>query len=160
MILVLGAMACQDQQEAEDDEFFPKSTRSYPGVEEAFWPYFENFERAADDRGILIDLASLGITAGFEESVSQEPQIVGMCQSHPDQGEQIIIDLNEWKRTTQFRHEFMLFHELGHCVLNRGHFDEAYPSGICKSIMRSGEADCFDYYNASTRSTYLDELFQ
>jgi hypothetical protein len=53
----------------------------------------------------------------------------------------------------------VVFHELGHCYLGRGHSEETHPNGVCKSIMRSGNGGCFDNYNSTTREAYLDELF-
>jgi len=55
--------------------------------------------------------------------------------------------------------ELIVFHELGHCFLQRGHREDALPNGACVSIMRSGIEDCLDNYTSETRSFYIDELF-
>ena len=53
----------------------------------------------------------------------------------------------------------IVFHELGHCYLTRGHKDERKNNGTCASIMRSGKAACMDFYTSDNRKEYLDELF-
>jgi len=54
--------------------------------------------------------------------------------------------------------ERLVFHELGHCVLNRSHLETVGTDGHCLSIMNSAQR-CSDNYNAQTREKYLDELF-
>jgi hypothetical protein len=56
--------------------------------------------------------------------------------------------------------EYIVFHELGHCVLNRPHTEDSFSNGVCSSIMRSGNGGCYDYYNRFTRQYYVDELFE
>ena len=53
----------------------------------------------------------------------------------------------------------IFFHELGHCVLFRGHREDVNQNGSCVSIMRSGIEECWDNYRSTTREIYLDELF-
>ncbi|MEL6124666.1 MAG: hypothetical protein AAFR14_13205, partial [Bacteroidota bacterium] len=55
--------------------------------------------------------------------------------------------------------EYIIFHELGHCVLFRDHVDACFANNTWTSIMRSGHGSCFDNYTSRTRPYYIDELF-
>ncbi len=119
---------------------------------------FEAFEEEAEQRGVSINLDTI------EGNISQiiDPGILGLCQYAQNDGElnTITIDNRTWAESdSQFR-EFVVFHELGHCVLNRLHLDQQDMSGFCTSIMASGTANCERNYNEFTREEYLDELFQ
>jgi len=70
-----------------------------------------------------------------------------------------VIDKAFFNQTSELLKEMVIFHELGHCVLFRGHREATYSNGTCASIMRSGVEGCRDNYRASTRAAYLDELF-
>lgn len=49
--------------------------------------------------------------------------IVGMCYSYTFQPNSIEIDEDKFKRYDYYGRQEVIFHELGHCVLNRGHDD-------------------------------------
>ena len=151
LLIVIILTSCQ-----ENDPLFPESER-YPGVDQLLWPYFEKFEAAGAERGLAVDLASTGITASIREI--HENQVAGQCSyGYANPGE-ITVDLSFWNRSGNLAREMILFHELGHCYLERDHLEEAFSSGYCTSIMRSGTCCCRDGYNLENRSYYLDELF-
>lgn len=130
----------------------------YAGVNEALWPFFTAYEEAAARRGKPVDLRLTGIEAAIEEL--PEEGVAGQCSYGYVQGRRIVIDLEFWENSNDNWREMVLFHELGHCHLDRAHREDAFDSGICKSIMRSGVADCRDAYNVQNRAYYLDELFE
>lgn len=138
-----------------DDEVIIKE---FPNADERLWPYFENFEKEAAERGIIADINARGIVGTLERIDSDH--IAGKCQ-HPTPEENIlIIDLPFFVNTADDRlKEFVIFHELGHCYLGRDHREDSYQNGLCISIMRSGVGECIDNYNQNTRKIYLDELF-
>jgi hypothetical protein len=70
-----------------------------------------------------------------------------------------MIDRLFWETATMTEKEYVIFHELGHCALNRRHLDTTYKDGTCTSMMQSGNGSCKMVYNAQNRSKYLDELF-
>jgi len=55
--------------------------------------------------------------------------------------------------------EYLVFHELGHCILGRSHSNDILENGDCKSIMQSGTSNCKGNYNDENREMLLDELF-
>jgi len=130
--------------------------QQYHDVDQRLWSFFETFENEALTRGLSYDLNALGVT-GSIESISEDG-VAGVCHfgSHIHD---VTIDLNFWNNSSNRLKEFVVFHELGHCVLSRGHNEEQFNSGICKSIMRSGLGDCNDAYPSQNRNYYLNELF-
>lgn len=75
-------------------------------------------------------------------------------------GNKILIDSYFWNNASQYNKRWLIYHELGHCILDRRHDDSSFPNGECKSIMRGG-FDCSEN-NVSELwwDYYLDELFK
>ncbi|MEM7104852.1 MAG: hypothetical protein AAF502_17070 [Bacteroidota bacterium] len=140
---------------AQDDP--PTVSLLYPGVAEALWPYFHKFEEEGTLRGLEIDLTASGIT-GVIEAIDEDG-VAGQCTYYSHQSNAISVDQEFWNISSPLWKEFIVFHELGHCFLDRGHTEDAFSNGVCTSLMRSGLGDCFDNYSDDTRSYYLDELF-
>ena len=127
-------------------------------VDEAFQPYFEAFEAAGAARGLSIDLNSEDIGAVFTDDL--EVQTAGKCTSFSSGARIIYINQRTWNFRTEMEKEFLIFHELGHCYLDRVHLDEADDNGFCVSIMQSGMGDCTGRYTVVNRAGLLDELFE
>lgn len=124
-------------------------------VDPAFVIFLDLFEKEAllRDVDLIDELAGLDISfTSFDQSIA------GQCQVSKDI-HRILVDSNYWEGATESEREVLLFHELGHCILNRTHLDEKTGKSICVSIMRSSSSVCKMDYNLSTRSDYLDELF-
>ncbi|NJL74998.1 MAG: hypothetical protein HC892_08160 [Saprospiraceae bacterium] len=119
--------------------------------------YFDSFELAAKTRGIEVDLSSEGIAA-FLLPIN-EGSVIGKCSSNTD-NKKITIDSDFWRSASRFERELVVFHELGHCYLQRNHLDTANGDGTCTSLMHSGLTNCRSNYNSVTRARYLDELFK
>ena len=132
--------------------------RVFPNVDERLWDYFERFEIEAAERGINIDLVTRRITG--EISDLEEEHVAGQCTTFGNfRPGRVTVDVEFWNATNDLFKEFIVFHELGHCVLDRGHREATLSNGRCASIMRSGTLDCRDNYNLATRAAYVDELF-
>ncbi|MEM1124995.1 MAG: putative metallopeptidase [Bacteroidota bacterium] len=131
---------------------------AYDKVAPELWIHFQKFEREATARGVDIDLRALAITGKIEPIPVRN--IVGLCNHQATNGKEVIIDEAFWKRASKYEREAIIFHELGHCVLDRNHEDGVMDNGMCKSLMRSGFSPCFTLYNHSDHQEhYLDELF-
>ncbi len=138
--------------------------KEYPGVEKDFWPYLQLFEEASAERGDSIELANSGVTISYSNKGKGELEgprpPAGTCQHNPEDNNSILIDFDTWGSVTRYAQEQIIFHELGHCSLQRGHDESTRSDGTtCKSIMRSGTGPCHMEYNEFTRKGYLDELF-
>jgi hypothetical protein len=130
----------------------------YDGLVDArLIPYFQTFEQEAALRGVLVDLESFPVTGALRSI--QDDDIAGTCSYHYTTPNDITIDLEYWNGVSALRREMVVFHELGHCYLGRGHTETAFANGICTTIMNSGTSGCYVAYTAQNRDYYLDELF-
>jgi hypothetical protein len=89
-------------------------------IDEPFKPYVTAFQARAAMVGYNVKISDLIVTT--VDSFS-DPNVVGMClgMNQNDQTPTISVSKFYWpKLEVSFREE-MLFHELGHCVLNRNH---------------------------------------
>jgi len=148
--LLITLVAC-----GKDNEI--QLNKEYQGVDAELWSYFEKFEKEAGERGVTIDLAAAGITGTIEKIHAHGT--VGLCNHRLDQPNHVIIDINFWTSASDNSKEMIIFHELGHCILERGHNDDKKDDGTCASIMRSGRGGCIDFYNKGNKAAYLDELY-
>lgn len=126
-------------------------------VDQDLVPYFERFEQEAATRGVVFDYVKDRIEGHLTDI--EETDVSGKCQSNSVDPDKVYIDANYWRRATDLEREFIVFHELGHCFLQREHLDDATNTGNCTSIMHSGLGTCRNAYSNNTRSAYLDELF-
>lgn len=130
----------------------------YEGVTPELWYFFLKFEVEAKKRGQVIDLRILNIKGKIEKI--HATGIVGLCSHSATRDKEVIIDENFWNRSSDYEREAIIFHELGHCALERGHEDATLDNGMCKSLMRSGFSPCLTFYRkGSQQDYYLDELF-
>lgn len=118
-------------------------------------PYFSSFALEAQKRGLALDMSK---TSGVISDIP-DTKVLGRCEHAAEEGGKVTIDLPFWQKATQWEKEYVIFHELGHCVLNRRHLDDKNADGACVSMMQSGDGGCRMIYNAQTRNGYLDELF-
>lgn len=158
LFLLIGLLAsCQPDEETVVSEPIVNTTKSYPGVNQELWVYFQRFEEEAEARGVAIDLRANKITGVINEI--SEDRVLGQCNFNPNRPNHLIIDKTFWTSASERFREFVVFHELGHCSLFREHREDTLPTGACASIMRSGKEDCRDNYSSATRNFYLNELY-
>ncbi len=126
-------------------------------IEEDLVPYFERFKEEGAARGIVVDYELANISA-YLENIGAD-NVSGQCIHSGEEAKRLVIDIEFWRQATDIRKEFVVFHELGHCFLNRGHLETELADGTCESMMHSGLSGCRNAFNNLTRSYYLDELF-
>ena len=132
-------------------------TVDFPNVDEELVDYFQRFETEAKVRGIMVDLTSAGITRTIRDIAIEH--VAGQCSYGTHESPHVTIDSEFWDAVGDLYKEMVVFHELGHCYLKRGHLEGRTINGNCISIMRSGDGSCRDNYTATTRQGYIDELF-
>ncbi len=125
-------------------------------VDQEFVVYFERFAEEAKFRDYIFDWEKELISARL---ISINDDAVGQCLTFNNGSNQINIDISYWNKSTDLEREFLVFHELGHCLLERSHLDQRNQDGTCTSMMNSGESLCKKNYNLETRKEYIDELF-
>lgn len=140
-----------------ESDFNDMIIEGYANVDERLWDLFQKFEEEAAARSIAVDLNGFNIT-GVIESIP-ESGVAGTCSYGANHPSDIVIDLEYWNLATALQREEVVFHELGHCYLMRGHTEGTVQGNICASIMRSGLGGCRSVYNDLNREYYLDELF-
>lgn len=126
-------------------------------IEAELQEHFSNFEIEAAAHGIEIDISTIDISAYIENIETQGT--LGQCKSYSDGSQQVIVDEQYWNRISNNDREYIVFHELGHCILKREHNDNKDEKGSCTSIMQSGINGCKSVYNNENKTQLLMELF-
>lgn len=116
-------------------------------------PYFDRFEEEAISRGLSLDFSDI------EGKLDDLDGVGGQCVRNSALPDEVLIDIVFWTQASEADREFIVFHELGHCVLNRSHLDTKNADGTCLSIMHSGVSGCRFIYDEDNREEYLEELF-
>ena len=80
--------------------------------------------------------------------------MVGQCYYSNSGNRQIRIDKDYWLTANDLYRTYLIFHELGHCDLNRVHDDKIDSKGYPVSIMYPSPFNLGDRYNY-----YVNELF-
>ena len=142
-------------------------TLSPPNIDPSLKPYVDAFYEEAQKRNISLPTNIDAILA--PEIPSDRPEACGIGQSPSFNGvgdkPTIHIDSDCWDTYNEIAKENLVFHELGHALLNRIHIEGILPNGYSKSIMCAGNGfDCSnlpDYgFCLDYRDYYVDELFQ
>ena len=81
---------------------------------------------------------------------------VGVCIEYSNGQTEILIRESSWNTFSNSQREILIFHELGHCHLDRDHKDTTYKS-IDLSVMKSLLINQFDYQTYFPE--YMEELF-
>jgi len=140
-----------------DEPVQPSTNLASADIPAELAPHFESFQREAAKYGLEVDYASANVTAEIYDI--DEGSVAGSCTTNGHTIRHITIDQSFWSRASHLTREMVIFHELGHCILARGHTESAFQNGICTSIMRSGLGDCADAYTTTNRDYFVEELF-
>ena len=118
-----------------------------------FNPYFDIFKIEAQQRGY--DFDDYEIEFYLADIIDDD--FGGFADPSTNK---IVIDRENWNRIDSNKREVLIFHELGHSILKRLHFNGKTDSGECLSYMRGKSDFCFrNLYSNLWREYYLDELF-
>ncbi|RMG20066.1 MAG: hypothetical protein D6730_20520 [Bacteroidetes bacterium] len=122
-----------------------------------FQPYVDRFIAEGAKRGHDIDFSDTGLSIIFREAVDTETG--GVCRGK----HRIEIEKFFWDDLNDFQREGLIFHELGHCELGRGHKNDTLPNGEWASRMRGDPIpqglSAVINYTGARRLYYIDELF-
>lgn len=129
---------------------------SQPSIDSEFQIYVDKFFEEAAIRNLDFDPSKdeLNISFGHDN-----PTHGGICKHSSNQ---ILINEFYWKDYTEIGKERLIFHEIGHCLLDRPHNNEVLPNGDCKSLMKGTEQNtCRKNLGESKiwNKYYIDELF-
>ena len=129
-----------------------------PVWDTAFDSSIKEFMAQAVERDKDINDRMQNLTVEFGvTATSEDPTAIGWCIWNDDNTKNIIISQNYWNSTNVWGQREVLFHELGHCVLDREH-DTNMVHGRPESIMYPDALDpnIFQQFYSS----YMDELFK
>ena len=122
----------------------------------AFEEYVDEFFYQANQRGLNLYPENLNFSIQFGET---DDELGGFCNT---KGNAITINAEDWEHRDQPEREHVIFHELGHCILNRDHRNDESVTNECFSFMRGAEDDfdcSLNLQSAYWRDYYIDELF-
>jgi len=148
-VLFICFIGCQDKDEYR--------------VDSEFESYVVSFEQDARIRNKFINLKSSGLIVEFATLKDNQ---AGLC--HYENPIRIEIDKECWEKLKGksgevLMKENLIYHELGHGILNRRHLNTTLQNGDWKSIMCGGEKVNDRPWNINyrgiRRTYYKDELF-
>lgn len=101
-------------------------------------------------------LAKRPVPSLYAEFKELDRPFIGQCI--PGNVPHIKIDPRFWERAPEELREALMYHELGHCILRRGHVDEKREDGCYKSLMSTYivSRTCYIKHYES----YLNELVE
>lgn len=115
----------------------------------------ERFVAEGAARGI--DVATDGVRVRFAAWLEQS----GFCRD--ERRPIVFLDRQIWRELDAPAREALLFHELGHCLLDAEHDNRVLPTGEWASLMRGGELPegkrAWLRFEGAHRDAYLDALF-
>ena len=154
ILLVSGCSVFQKEPEPERD-FMAEIQK-----------HAEMFKQEAGQRGVDVSQEMAEIVFKIEEEIIYEGRsLCGFAPWYDDPNTtertiSLVIDDRCWISRPEEDNEALIFHELGHMVLNRFHRDDLLPNNARSSIMVSGNLSGLYAGNARNRRTYyVDELF-
>ena len=117
-ILFLFSLVLIFQNCRQDSEFGAE-----PGVitiDPAFESYVQDFIAEGTKRGNPIDFSDSGLIVEFSDGAAEvnggTGNVIGFCVRGRHH---IVIDKTDWTASSEISRNFLLFHELGHCELDR-----------------------------------------
>lgn len=127
-------------------------------VDPAFTTYVESFTEAAKAQGKDVNVdesINFGAVSGQDTA--------GNCDKGFLKSASIIIDKSTWDQASDSTKTMLIWHELGHCVLNRDHKNDTEIDAVSgiklpASIMNAKLP--LDQYFTSRKDEYTKELFQ
>jgi len=123
-------------------------------------PFVETFAEEAELRGQFFDFDGFEATFSVEE-IGDNGDICGRASPLDGDENFIIIRLNDncWLDQSEATREALIFHELGHALLNRPHRDDRFDNGLVKSLMVTGMLGPYNAFTPILRTYLVDELF-
>lgn len=100
-------------------------------------PYIDMFERDSAIYGDALVVDDLIIGFGEADVEGDDHFTLGVCYRATNRTPEIVLDINHWEKMSDTRRMLLVYHELGHCVLNRSHIEEEDYDSIMNPILIS-----------------------
>lgn len=142
----------------------PKNEIRLASVEAPFVEYVERFNKDARSEFVAVDTSMITIQMVDEIPMRGNYYIMGDCQA---QTQSIRVNQKFWDTFTEHCREQLIYHELGHCVLDRGHSHDKMVYGgrtLPATLMAPVGLPCNlesarHELSVKLRSKYVHELF-
>lgn len=122
--------------------------------------YLDRFMEEAAMRNIEVDTAGINLELTDESLTALDGSAAcGLAHVYGKNFPNVRIDRTCWDLFSSEHKETLLFHELGHALLDRPHFDPKLPVGSPLSMMNSSSSRVYNQYTLFKRDYYIDELF-
>ena len=147
LVAMISLAAC-----GSDDPPLPKvGPEGTYKIDPAFIPYLDQFL-------LLYKKPVTSLIMAFDtDTFKLEKDSVGVCHRETQKAPLIAIKRSFWVKATPTTKENLIFHELGHCILNRPHDDRRFTDDRPVSLMNSRLLLDLEYSNNKTY--YWNELF-
>jgi hypothetical protein len=119
-----------------------------------FEPQVASFIQNGESRGVVVDMS--GLIMRFTDMFEGTP-VLGVCVPNEVV---VLISQSFWNKADPAEREFLIWHELGHCILGREHstwMHEGYPVSIMYPVEWATNHE--DYYYTH-RNELIDELYK
>jgi hypothetical protein len=118
-----------------------------------FKPFVQLFEGYAKLYGTDLNISNLIMKfEDIKQDNKSEGIVLGYCQLSTNEPPYIAFDTHIWKTSTNIRRILLAFHEMGHCILYRGHEEQGEFTIMTPYIMDDAEF-------IRNQPEYLKELF-
>ncbi len=121
-------------------------------VDQDLQPLYSSFLEEGKKRGH--DLSSMGLNMHFVEAL--EGKTLAQCSIVLGFTPDVIVSRVAWRKASPIEREMIIFHELGHCFLLKGHNDHLHNQ-VPTTLMTTNIFNQNLYYQ--NREKYLDTLF-
>ncbi len=122
-------------------------------VDPAFVSYVQSFEADALHAHVALSTESISAQFGEVKAANQN----GICNLGTDGSAFITINRTAWNQMSELGREQLIYHEMGHCLLKRGHRSDYRLDGSPYSLMSKYSIDDRTY--SQYRDSYKQELF-
>lgn len=133
-------------------------SRQHETTDPALLSYVQAFENEAQKQLQQSDFKVGDIPVNFGDP--EHPEYVGVCFTYSDDRREVILRKEWWETADEKARQALIFHELGHCRLDRGHHDETISTesrDIRVSMMHSRMVYLNDY--REMEEEYHKELY-
>lgn len=127
-------------------------------IDPAFQSHYDSFIREANTRGKLQNVDDLIMK--FMDDLganSSGATILAQCKTSSGGTPTVEVDASKWGGLGNCQKYALIYHELGHCLLNREHKNGLDGSGSPVSFMHDtlvSESDC-----STKNAEYINEMF-
>lgn len=154
MTLIFASCGLNEKKHIQQKE----GTRQFAVSDPTFKAQAESFTTYARTYLSKPDFVIGDIPINFGDT--ENPNFDGVCNTYSNGAKEVIIKKSWWDTASASQREIMIFHELGHCSLNRDHDSELLSKDnyvVKASIMNPTIPGSAHYQQYKT--AYLSELF-